>query len=417
MEYRESLEYLDRLGNEVLGMKFGLETVRTMLRELGNPQEKVPSVLVAGTNGKGSVASYLSNILIAGGFKTGLYLSPHVVAVEERIQANGRQIGPSEFAECLSGVARVAESLRGEGRPTYFEVLTATAFLYFARSALDVAVMEVGMGGRLDSTNVVVPLLSVITPISFDHQKQLGSTISQIAAEKAGIIHPGRPVLISPQEPEARTVIESRAQAAGAPLHQLDQDEIVAVGSPGGSYTVEYHGVRSPLRLMGRHQVTNAALAIRAAELLEPPLVIDAKAMAEGIGRTEAPGRIQRISQDPFLFVDGGHNRQAARNLVEFVLAHTPLPRALVFSMMQDKDIREVAEILKAAFDRTFVVEMQSPRAASTERLLEAFPGAVAVQDPVKAIETAKKLCATTVVFGSFYLVGDVLRQLTPTCL
>ncbi len=410
MDYDESLRYLDRLGNEVLGMRFGLETIRGLLRSIGDPQNTFPSVLVAGTNGKGSVASFLSNILSCAGFRTGLYLSPHVVRLEERFQVDGRLISPRDVAACLSQVAEMAA--KNGLQPTYFETLTGLAFLYFSQSAVDLAVLEVGMGGRLDSTNVVDPLLSIVTPIGIDHQQQLGSTIEKIAAEKAGIIHRSRPVLTARQVPEAYAVLRGRAEEAAAPFHELLQNEICVVNSETGRLSVAYHGVSATLRLLGNHQVENAALAIRAAELLAPHFVVSRAAMAEGIARTQIPGRIQRISEKPLIFVDGGHNRQAAANLVKFVEVETPKPRALVFSMMRDKDIREVADMLRPAFDRVFIAEMQSPRAASIAQLVEAFPEANSAGSLAEALEQAKASSpATIVVFGSFYLAGEVLRH------
>ncbi len=410
MDYGESVSYLERLGNEVLAMRFGLETIRGLLPSLGDPQNTFPSVLVAGTNGKGSVASFLSNILSCTGLRTGLYLSPHVVRLEERFQIDGRLISRPDVAACLSQVADVVAETGI--RPTYFETLTATAFLYFSKSAVDVAVLEVGMGGRLDSTNIVDPLLSIITPIGIDHQQQLGATIEQIAGEKAGIIHQARPVLTAPQVPEAHRVLRARAAEVGAPFHELDEAEIAVAISEKRRCSLSYHGVTATPRLRGSHQVENAALAIRAAELLAPLFIVSRSAMAQGIERTEIPGRIQRISENPLIFVDGGHNRQAAANLVRFLEAETPKPRALVFSMMRDKDIREVADILRPAFDRVFVTQMQSPRAASIAQLLEAFPGGAPVDCPADALEQAKSsLSATIIVFGSFYLAGEVLRQ------
>ncbi|MFB3906200.1 MAG: folylpolyglutamate synthase/dihydrofolate synthase family protein [Acidobacteriota bacterium] len=408
MDYDECVRYLDRLGNEVLAMRFGLDTIRSLLGRLGNSQNSFPSVLVAGTNGKGSVASFLSNILTCAGSCTGLYLSPHVVRLEERFQIDGRLISRSGLAACLSRVADVVAETRSQ--PTYFETLTAAAFLYFAQSGVDLAVLEVGMGGRLDSTNVVDPLLSVITPIGIDHQQQLGSTIEEIAGEKAGIIHPSRPVLTAPQLPEAYRVIRRRAEELQAPFYELQEDEISKRSAGAGRWTLTYHGITATPRLLGRHQVANAALAARAAELLAPRFSVTLPALARGIEQTEIPGRIQRISDRPLVFVDGGHNHQAAVNLVRFVETETPRPRALVFSMMRDKNIREVAEVLRPAFDRIFVTPMGSARAASRAQLLEAFPQATPVDLLPDALQQAKHSASTIVVFGSFYLAGEVLR-------
>jgi dihydrofolate synthase/folylpolyglutamate synthase len=408
MDYDDTVAYLERLGNEVLAMRFGLETIRGLLRSLGDPQNNFPSALVAGTNGKGSVASFLSNILTCAGLRTGLYLSPHVVRLEERFQIDGQPISRSEIAACLSQVAEVV--VKTCSRPTYFETLTATAFLYFSKAPVDVAVLEVGMGGRLDSTNVVDPLLSIVTPIGIDHQQQLGETIEKIAREKAGIIHPLRPVLSAPQVAEAYRVLRVRAEEVAAPFHELDTNEITAVDCETGQCSFTYHGVTAALRLLGSHQVQNAALAIRAAELLAPRFTVRRPAMVQGIEQTEIPGRIQQISEQPRVYVDGGHNRQAAVNLVRFVESATPRPRALVFSMMRDKNIREVADVLRPAFDRVFLTPMESPRAASLAQLVEVFPSALVVERPDEAIKRARAVAETTVVFGSFYLAGEALK-------
>jgi dihydrofolate synthase/folylpolyglutamate synthase len=410
MDYPESLDYLRRLGNEVLTMKFGLKTIQTLLVELGAPQLKFPSILIAGTNGKGSVARFLAGILNASGARTGLYTSPHLVKVEERFVIDQEPIGPTDFAQCLTEVVGAIKRARLPYHPTYFETLTAVGFLYFARQSIDVAVLEVGMGGRLDSTNAVDPLLSIITPIGFDHQQYLGNTIDLIAAEKAGIIHAGRPVLVAPQTDDAFSPIRQRAEELGARLYQLDQGEVSHSSTPDGLYALSYHGLSAHLQMYGEHQVWNAALAIRASELLAERFPASIQAVAKGLERMRMPGRIQRISERPLVLLDGAHNPEAAVNLVRFLQKHTPGPRTLVFGMMRDKDIRTVAEILRPCFSRVYVTSVNSPRAASTEELLGAFPEAIPVSAAVEGLRLAKPEASTVVATGSFYLVGEILK-------
>jgi dihydrofolate synthase / folylpolyglutamate synthase len=411
MDYPESLAYLSRLGNEVLTMKFGLQTIQSLLEALDNPHRSYPSVIIAGTNGKGSVARFLGNILSSSNLKVGLYTSPHLVRVEERFAIANRPIEPEEFAHLLTEVTGAIGRSGISAHPTYFETLTAVAFLHFAGEAIDVAVLEVGMGGRLDSTNVVDPLLSVITPIGHDHQKYLGNSIGQIAAEKAGIIHPGRPVLTSPQLPEAIEVIRQIAGQRGSPLFELDTGEIGYSASPEGLYSLTLPRVSARLKLYGEHQVHNAALAARAAELLAPRFMVSAAAYEQGLSQTELPGRIQRIAENPTVILDGAHNPEAAANLVSYLERHTCPPRSLVFGIMRDKDLRTVAGILAPCFDQVFLCTVDSPRSASITELLEVLPRGTPVSDPHQAVEIARRTAATVVATGSFYLVGQILRK------
>lgn len=410
MDYGQCLDYLNRLGNEVLTMKFGLDTIRTLLGALDNPQEKFASILIAGTNGKGSVARFLSAILCSAGFRTGLYTSPHLVRVEERIAVDGRSISDLEFSACLTKVDEAIRRLRFPFHPTFFETLTATGFLCLARQGVDVAVVEVGMGGRLDSTNVLDPLLCIITPVSLDHQQYLGSTLGEIAGEKAGIIQPERPVLLAAQSPSVLDVLKKKAGDCSSPLHQLVAEEVESREAGDGCYSISYHGIGATLRMRGEHQVQNAALAIRAAELLAPRYQLSLKSIRDGIGAAWMPGRLQTIGNQPLVLLDGAHNREAIRTLVNFVTRHTEAPRALVFNMMRDKEICEIADLLRPAFDYFFVPRLESPRAAAPEQLLPLFPDAVAAPGPVQAIEAARPRCASVIATGSFYLVGEVLR-------
>ncbi|UCF39104.1 MAG: bifunctional folylpolyglutamate synthase/dihydrofolate synthase, partial [Acidobacteriota bacterium] len=243
-------------------MKFGLESIRRLLEELGNPHERFPSALIAGTNGKGSVSRFLSTVTSAAGLRTGLYTSPHLIRIQERIKVDGQEISEERFARHFTRVYDVIQSGRLPAHPTFFECVTATAFSFFAEKDVDFAVLEIGMGGRLDSTNVVSPLLSVITPISYDHQQYLGDTLAAIAREKAGIMRKGSPVLLAEQEPEAEQTLRAEAERIAAIPHTLDAEGLRILGHDLGRYQFAFHEETFQLRVPGIAQVQNAALAL-----------------------------------------------------------------------------------------------------------------------------------------------------------
>jgi dihydrofolate synthase/folylpolyglutamate synthase len=412
MNYRESLSYLSRLGDEVRTVKIGLNNIRTLLEALGNPHCKYPSVLVAGTNGKGSVSTFLSSILTASGRKTGLYTSPHLVKVEERIALNGRAIGPAAFADCLSDVVAAIRSVTLPSHPTFFETVTAAAFLYFAKEKADFVVLEVGMGGRFDSTNIAQPLMSVITPIGMDHQQYLGETLEEIAYQKAGIIRQHGVALSAPQRTGARLALEAEAYARQATLHTLDEQELVVQSSDRGLYRFRFHGLDYQLGLYGRHQISNAGLALQAAEILRTKgFLVDDAAMAVGVNSARIAGRLQKIQDDPATFLDGAHNAEAVDTLLGFVREHTEPPRSLVFGMMRDKDIAAAAALVADDFDSVFLTQVSSARAATTAELSRYLPAGIEVPDPVAAFWRARRKVRTTVVSGSLYLVGEILAR------
>ncbi|MGH9341619.1 MAG: bifunctional folylpolyglutamate synthase/dihydrofolate synthase [Acidobacteriota bacterium] len=404
MNYPDCLTYLNRLGNEVLTMRFGLGTVRTLLQALGNPHLKYPAVLVTGTNGKGSVARFLHSIAHSSGLHAALYTSPHLVALEERFISGGRKIHPEAFASCFSRVVEGIARLSLPAHPTYFETLTATAFLYFAEQEVELAVLEIGMGGRLDSTNVVDPLLSIITPVGLDHQKYLGETLEAIAREKAGIIHPNRPVVIAPQKREVREVLLEESARKNSKLTELNPLEVEILGNEEGRYSFSFHGQPYNLPVYGRNQVENAALAILAAEILGASLG------APTVAPTNLQGVLQKIGRDPDIFLDGAHNLDAACNLVSFLSEHTASPRSLVIGLMHDKDLPGMSAILSPCFDRIYLTEIDSPRAASVDELKQVFPQGTPIEQPLDALQKAvTDGSQTIVVSGSFYLVGKIL--------
>ncbi len=411
MNYLECTGYLDRLGNEVLTMKFGLETIRKLLDALGNPQSNYPSVLVAGTNGKGSVARFISSICSESGLKTGLFTSPHLVSVTERLTVNGEPISRDNFARQLTSVVERIGKLKLASHPTFFETITATALNFFSEQRVDIAVLEVGLGGRLDSTNAVEPILSILTEISYDHQQYLGNTLELIATEKAGILRAFRPALSLPQAAEVRRTLRTRALEIGSLLEELDPLQIKETGCVEGRYRFVYHGCEYQLGTWGQHQILNAALAVRTAEeLQEFGFTIHPEAICHGIQRARVPGVLEKVSNDPQIFLDGGHNPRAVSNLVRFLEKHTFEPRKLVFAIMKDKMVKEVLTIAVKPFQEVFLTQVPSPRTATIKELQRICPRAEAISRPDEAYRKALSGAATTVVAGSFHLVGEILK-------
>ena len=427
--------------------KFDLAHLRVLLAALGHPERGFPSVLIAGTNGKGSTASTLASILQASGLKTGLYTSPHLVRINERIRLDGKPISDDDFALLHDVVGRTAERLVGEGdlpwHPSFFEMLTAMAFEYFARSRPDMVVLEAGMGGRLDATNVVEPRLSIITDVSLDHQKYLGETVAEIAREKAGIIRPGGVVITLPQLAEANDVIGNTILEAGA--RAVNAVPYVPPVSPGSSqylipstqnpvpsgprqrYSLDILGnkvvVDSPLA--GRHQLRNVALAIAAAvELREQGLQqITPSSIDRGIRETHWPGRFQVIAAEggsPEYVLDVAHNPAGAWALRSTLSSVYP-DRAitLVFGVLRDKAMSEIAEILFPIAERVIATHANNPRSASPQEIRQAARRVAAevseADNVASALEQAKRFAGPSglvVVTGSIYIVGEAMRTL-----
>ena len=412
MNYEECLDYLNRLGNEVLTMKFGLDTIRAVLDGLERPQDSFRSVLIAGTNGKGSVARFLAGITTTAGIRTGLYTSPHLVRLTERIKVDGREVDPVRFAECFTEVVETVRTLDLESHPTFFEMITATAFRVFAREQIELAVLEIGMGGRLDSTNVVEPILSIITPIDWDHQQYLGDTLPKIAGEKAGIMRPGVPALSSAQSKEVAAVLRERASALGTSLEFQDMAAVSRSADPDGCYQFSHEGIDYGLHVSGRFQVDNAMLAVRAAqELRRLGFSVRPDHVAAGIGATEFQGVVQRSGEKPVVVIDGGHNPAAALALGRYLGRHTPSPRHLVFAMMRDKEVARVLAILQPLCERIFLTQIDSPRAAAFEDLIRLCPLGIPVPNPRDAYGAAFAGAETVVVAGSFFLAGAILAE------
>ena len=434
MNYEESVRSLLALGRELAApqqarvQKFGLENIKILSADLGNPHHTVPCVHIAGTNGKGSTAAMLESILRVAGLRTGLYTSPHLERINERIRINGEEIWDESLAAVWTRVRASIESLMGAGKlaahPTYFECLTAMAFIAFAEQRVDFAVYEVGLGGRLDATNIVNPEVDVITPVDFDHENFLGHSIEEIAGEKAGIIKPGTLVVSSSQRPEARSVIARRCVELGARLVEVDhawQVENVRVSDGCYSAVVASNDFKRRIAigpaLPGRFQIQNALTAATTARLLsEKGFPIKDEAIARGIATVRWPGRLERLSTRPTVYLDGTHNPAGARELLKFWEENFNGRRILlVYGAMRDKAVDEIAGLLFPRADSVILTAPRQPRAISAPLLAE-ITGHLAAQpavvpDPAEALERALEMAGPDdAIFatGSLYLVGDL---------
>lgn len=415
-------------GRERFGIKFGLANVDRLAETLGRPERRYDSLLVAGTNGKGSTVALAESILRASGLKTGRYTSPHLRFVEERIHVEGKPIPREELARSVSRVAEAAERLfEGEperSAPTYFEAMTAAAFLAFAERGVEVAVLEVGMGGRYDATNIVPADVSVIAPIGFDHERFLGGTLPAIAAEKAAIIKEGRPVVIGRLEPEALEVVRAEAKAKNAPLiSALEGVEVRSEESEGGQRVSletpsRNYGVLH-LPLTGKHQLDNLALAVRTVECYSPSLGIES--VARGVAATEWPGRLQRIEGRPPLLLDAAHNVMATEALVRYLSSHPHPRRVLLFGVMKDKRVWEMLEKLLPLASYFIATRPEMSRARDPEKLARfakerGVPGE-ALRSPEAALARAREVAGPegeVLVAGSIFLLGEILSALNP---
>jgi dihydrofolate synthase/folylpolyglutamate synthase len=438
MSYAAAIDALNAMAPELYTRpgaprrKFSLAEIGVLLEHLENPHRRFQSILIAGTNGKGSTAATLASILSVSGLRTGLYTSPHLERVNERVRVNGAEITDSDFGRHFFAVQDAAEGLVGTGRlaqmPSFFEVLTAIGFLHFAEAGIDVAVLEVGMGGRLDATNIVDPLISIVTDISLDHMEWLGSTIAAITREKAGILRPHGVLVTLPQHPEANQVLGEVATelevrgVSGTPY-------LPAIGTRAdASYAIEVMGqeieVASPL--VGAHQHRNVALAIAAAvELAQNHgFPVTPAAITGGVRATKWPGRLERFRSGEVTWIlDVAHNPAGAWALraglrEDFEGEFAGKPKALIFSCLRDKPVLELAQILFPVFDRVIFARISSPRAAAMNDLLGAAETTGTHAEAADSIEVALEMAAgrgeggVVVISGSVYLVGDAFRAL-----
>lgn len=418
MSYPESVRFLYALGNELTaGAKFGLERLRALLEGLGNPERSLRVIHVAGTNGKGSTCAMIASACHAAGLRTGLYTSPHLISPTERIRINGEAVSEERFTELFERVHQKAEAMLESGEldahPSYFETVTAMGFEAF-EDATDVVVLEVGLGGRLDATNVVTPALTVITPVDYDHEAFLGNTLPSIAGEKAGILKPGVPVVLAPQLPEAEDVIAARAKELSCPVvHVEDRTANQIELSPyGSSFLLEGQEFTCPLA--GEHQVVNAITAIVAAREFGLAL----SEISRGIAATHWPGRLEVVRRRPDFILDGAHNPAGARALASYIRRFCGgRPVWIVYGAMRDKAIEEVTSQLFPLASKLILTAPDFPRALRPEAIAQMadHPNIVRTPNIAAAITAAEQAPEEAMVFftGSLFVVGEALRALT----
>jgi dihydrofolate synthase/folylpolyglutamate synthase len=420
----DSLEYL--LALEKFGIKFGLANIQTLVDALGHPEASFKSILIAGTNGKGSVTAMTDHALRAAGLRVGRYTSPHLVRVEERFAVDGASIDSHVLVDLIEHLRTVIDGLLANGSlespPTFFEVTTAIAFEFFRRAGIDVAVLEVGLGGRLDSTNVVEPIAAAITSIDFDHEQYLGNTLAAIAAEKAGVIRRGIPVVIGPVPTEARDVLVSMCELSGADCIEADAGVRVESSSESGRTSIR---LATPMRdyglvqlgLRGDHQVANALVAVRLLEELARQLPITAASIVAGIRDVRWPGRLQMIevAGGRRVLFDAAHNPAGAWALADYLKREFPEPLPIVFGALRDKDVTMMLKALLPAASSMVMTEPDTPRAYRAEELAaiarKLSPHATIdiEPNPALALERAWRHCPVACAAGSIFLVGNLL--------
>ena len=434
MNYASAVRYLLSLGRELAAptqaaaAKFNLENIAVLTERLGRPDRAYPVVHIAGTNGKGSTAAFLEAILRVAGFRTGLNTSPHLERINERIRINGEEVSDEVFAETFTRVQKVIEELMASGglraHPTYFECVTALAFEVFAKERVEFAIVEVGLGGRLDATNIVRPQVSVITRIDFDHENYLGHSLREIAREKAGIVKESVPVVSAAQLPEVREVLRAKAEELHSRIVDIGkrfdvEEERVEQGCVRAVAREIRTGkafVLAP-RLPGRHQLQNALNALACVRLLqERGYRIAKKNIEEGIATAEWPGRLEKLQAGPDVYLDGAHNPGAARELARFLAENFGERRVfMIFGALRDKSVDEVTGMLFPRASEVIFTEPGTPRAVSARRLAEMAGHHAArytvIRDAEEALESAlSKARPEDAVFvtGSLYLVGQL---------
>ena len=411
MNYTECLNYIHSLMR--FGSRPGLERITELLNRLGDPQEKLNIIHVAGTNGKGSTCTFLSNVLRASGKKVGLYISPFVTVFNERIQINGQPISDDDLANYTERVKAVVERIPDDGCPiTEFEFITAVAFLYFFEQGCDAVVLEVGLGGRLDATNVISkPKVSVIARIALDHTSILGNTEAEIAFEKCGIVKNGCPVVTTADNSdEALEVIKQTAKERGCELKISNRNEAEILSSDIFGSNILWCGEEYRISLPGEHQVSNALNAVTAVKLAFPEITLEN--IKQGLSTTVFPARCEVISKEPLVILDGSHNPNGTGALAD-LLEKTDIKNATaIVGFMADKDVSDALELLKGKFEKMITVKVQSNyRTMTAENLKTVCEGicddVITADSYEKAIEIAKQ-SKKIIVFGSLYLAGDI---------
>ena len=434
MDYQLALNYLYSLGHETLAMKLGLDNINILTKSLGQPQQTYSTIQVAGTNGKGSFCASLASVLAEAKISTGLFTSPHLLDITERFQYNLKPISKTQFSNLLEKVKSQVDNLLSDqqllSRPTFFEHITAIGFEYFRECEAKLAILEVGLGGRLDSTNIVSPILSVITSIDYDHQQYLGNTLTEIAREKAGILKTGIPALIAPQAEEAAKIIQEVAKEVQAPLIWLDPSQINALAIKDGYWEFDfstekenYKALKTGLRAY--HQVITSALVVKAVEILnQQRFSISQKNIREGLEKTLWPGRLELIKLEEFdLLFDGAHNPQGTKALADFLNSWLKEKnysnKTLIFSVMKDKELPKMASLLFPLFDSVILLNQKDVRAIDFRqmdgKILNLAKQYFVVESVNEALKIANNLSIKEkliVVSGSLHLVGSVKQHL-----
>ncbi len=420
MNYEQALEYIH--GISWTFCKPGLERIGELCRGLGNPEKSLKFVHIAGTNGKGSTASMLSEVLTHAGYKVGLYTSPYIYRFNERMKVAGEDIPDDTLAQITEYVRPIAEKMTD--KPTEFELITAIAFEYFKRESCDIVVLEAGLGGRLDSTNIIdTPVLSVITGIALDHTAFLGDTVEKIAYEKAGIIKPGVPVLFGGEDSRAEAVIRGVAEERGSALHIVDHSCIDSVKLDMSGSSFSYKG-REELRihLLGSYQPKNAATVIEAVDILNTRgFAIEDKALREGLLSARWRARFEVLAQDPTVIFDGAHNPQGIDAATDSIREYYKDKRVVIVSgVLADKDYMHIAESLASVAERVFTITPDNSRALSAEAYAEVLCGFGAVATPCESsgealklgIEAADRSATALFCLGSLYTYADVVKNM-----
>jgi len=424
MSYQSALDALYQL--QRFGIKLGLDTTKALLSSLGDPHQHFKTIHIAGTNGKGSTAAILASILVATGHRTGLYTSPHLVDFSERIQVNGHPI-PHDRVESL--IDQINNSCPDSVTPTFFEFATAIAFRYFADVNTEIGIVEVGMGGRFDATNVLKPLVTIITNVELDHQKYLGDTIEAIAKEKCGIVQPDIPTVVGNVLPQALAVIQDACSEQRSPLIRLGVDFQAIESSPG---RFDFHGPRSSYSdlqcsLLGHHQVENAACALAAVEWLrDTGMTISEDGLRTGLMSVQWPGRLECIAKNPTVFLDGAHNPAAAASLAKFLAEHQRVHSGdiiLVIGMQKDKDMTAFFTPLIPLAHAVILTRSAHTQSASAEELAEQLPGrppmqlayAASAEEAMMKAHSAATREDTICVTGSLLLVGEIKAHVEGT--
>lgn len=412
MTYNEALNYIHSIS--WLGSRPGLSRTRELLNKLGNPQNDLRFIHIAGTNGKGSVAAMLSSILVCSGYKTGLYTSPFIERFNERIRINGNDIPDDRLAELTEYIRPYAEEM--SDHPTEFELITALAFVYFAQEKCDIVVLEAGMGGELDSTNVIdVPELAVLTQIGLDHTAVLGDTIEKIAQTKAGIIKQNGCVVCAATDKTAKSVIYDCAKAKKAFIYAPEYDKMIVNSHTIDGFTLEYGQLKDiRLPLTGSYQPMNAAVVLKCAEVLEEKgWNITQKSILEGLTATKWPARFEVLSKNPLFIVDGGHNPQGIKSTLDTLNELLPKTRVnVIFGVMRDKSYGEMLELLEPYVQKLFAVTPDNPRALPADELAQCAKStginSKAYESIKGAIDDAINEGRPTIALGSLYMSGEI---------